>query len=115
MGAVPARFDRALDRRRAHPVYGDEAIAPPASPLEQALAAPLVAMVREAIERAEARGEERARARRTHYSVAEAAEALGISPTHCRRMIDEGVVPSLRLGERVVVPRVALERLGVDR
>lgn len=65
-----------------------------------------------AIARAEQRGEQRARALTTHLTVAEAAESLRISQTHCRKLIEHGTVPSLRLGHRVVVPRVALERLG---
>lgn len=68
--------------------------------------------VADAITRAEARGEERARQLKTHLSIAEAAQALGISPAHCRRHIDAGQIPALRLGERVVIPRRALEELG---
>lgn len=68
--------------------------------------------VADAITRAEARGEERARALRTHLSIPEAATALGISQAHCRRHIDAGDIPALRLGERVVIPRRALEELG---
>lgn len=44
-------------------------------------------------------------------SVAEAAEALGVSRAHLYRLIREGQFPHLRIGERVVVPRVALDRL----
>lgn len=69
--------------------------------------------VAEAIAAAEARGEARARALRTHLSVDEAAEALSVSPRHVRTLIERGELPSLRLGTRVVVPRIALERLGV--
>lgn len=71
------------------------------------------AAVADAIAAAEARGEDRARALKTHLSVPEAAEAIGISETHARSLITSGELPSVRLGTRVVVPRLALERLGV--
>ncbi len=65
-----------------------------------------------AIQRAEARGEERARTLKTHLSVPEAAQALGISETHCRSLIDEGTVKAIRLGTRVVISRKWLEDFG---
>lgn len=44
------------------------------------------------------------------YTVAEAAEVLTISESHARNLIADGQLPSLRLGRRVVVPKVALQR-----
>lgn len=50
---------------------------------------------------------------RLTLSVAEAADQLGISESHAYRLIRKGVLPSLRLGARIVVPKVALrEYLG---
>lgn len=66
-----------------------------------------------ALTRIEAAVEERYRTRRTHLTADETAEAMGIGITHCRRMIQDGTIPSVRLGDRVVVPVCALERLGV--
>jgi excisionase family DNA binding protein len=48
--------------------------------------------------------------RRT-ISVPEAARLLGISARHGYDMAREGKLPSLRLGERVVVPVEQLEKL----
>lgn len=48
---------------------------------------------------------------RLTFTVAEAAEALGITERHYRRLIERGEVPHLRLGGRVVVPKVALTAL----
>ena len=47
---------------------------------------------------------------RVVLSVAEAAVALGISTSLAYRLVREGELPSLRLGRRLVVPRVAIER-----
>ena len=41
-------------------------------------------------------------------SVREAARLLGISPAHAYELAARGVLPTLRLGHRIVVPRVAL-------
>lgn len=51
------------------------------------------------------------------YSVVEAAACLGISRSLAYDAISRGEIPSLRIGKRVVVPRVALLRLlgEVDR
>lgn len=78
------------------------------------LVADLVAtQLASAIERAERRGEDRARALRTHLSIPEAAMSLGISERHCRKLVADGTIPSLPLGNRLVVPRLALEQLGM--
>lgn len=44
-------------------------------------------------------------------SVAEAAQLLGLSPNHTWRLVQNGELPSFRLGRRVLVPRKALEQL----
>lgn len=49
-------------------------------------------------------------ARHTH-SVAEAAEALGISTPAAYAAIRRGELPHLRIGRRIVVPKLALLRL----
>lgn len=85
----------------------------PAGPtIEDLLVDRIGTAVADAIARAERRGEDRARALRTHLSIGETATALGISERHCRTLIDDGTIPSLSLGRRVVVPRRALEELG---
>lgn len=42
---------------------------------------------------------------------AEAAEVLGIDPRTLGRGIEEGTIPSIKIGRRVVVPRVPFLRL----
>lgn len=49
------------------------------------------------------------------YSVSEAAAALGVSPSHVRKMIRSGVIRAVRLGGRVLVPRVVLDEFGRER
>ncbi len=44
---------------------------------------------------------------RLTYSVAEAARVLGISRSYCYELVQQGVLPSLRLGRRRLVPRAA--------
>jgi excisionase family DNA binding protein len=44
------------------------------------------------------------------YSVPEAAQALGISECHARRLVRNGTIPSVQLEGRIVVPKVALAR-----
>ncbi len=48
---------------------------------------------------------------RAVLSVSEAADALGISASLAYRLVREGDLPSVRLGRRLVVPRVAIERV----
>lgn len=48
---------------------------------------------------------------RPALTVAEAAAALGISRALAYELVRRGEVPSVRLGRRIVVPRVALGRL----
>jgi excisionase family DNA binding protein len=46
------------------------------------------------------------------YSVPEAAKALATSTNTIRRMVDEGVLPTVpHMGNRVVIPRSAVARL----
>lgn len=45
------------------------------------------------------------------YSVAEAAEVLGVSTAHLYRMVAKGTMPCVRLGNRVVVPIHAIEEM----
>jgi excisionase family DNA binding protein len=45
---------------------------------------------------------------RLTYTVPEAAEAIGISDTQARRMIAAGLIPSMRIGRRVLVSRAEL-------
>lgn len=42
------------------------------------------------------------------YSVKEAAQALGVSPTTMRRLLKQGKVPSVHTGGRVLVPVAGL-------
>lgn len=48
--------------------------------------------------------------RRETLTVAEAAQVLGISRGAAYRAVRAGDIPSLRIGERIVVPRAALDR-----
>jgi excisionase family DNA binding protein len=44
------------------------------------------------------------------FTVREAAEVLGISKSHAYELVAQRVLPSLRLGRRIVIPRDALYR-----
>ena len=48
---------------------------------------------------------------RLTYTVPEAARILGISRGAAYAAAAEGTIPTLRIGRRLLVPRVALERL----
>ena len=48
---------------------------------------------------------------RATLTVAEAARVLGIGRNLAYELVRRGELPSLKLGARVVIPRVALERL----
>jgi excisionase family DNA binding protein len=48
---------------------------------------------------------------RLTLTITEAAEALGISRSLAYEMAATGSLPTLRFGRRLVVPRVALDRL----
>ena len=45
------------------------------------------------------------------YNVRETAEVLGISRSHAYDLIKQGVIPVIKLGRRIVVPKVKLEQL----
>jgi len=44
------------------------------------------------------------------YSVRETAEALGLHPNTVYELISEGKLPALRLGRKILVSRVELEK-----
>lgn len=48
---------------------------------------------------------------RAVFCVAEAAQVLGISRALAYDLVRRGELPSIRLGRRILVPRIALERL----
>ena len=48
---------------------------------------------------------------RITLTVTEAANLLGISRNLCYEAVSKGEIPSIRLGNRLLVPRVALEQL----
>ena len=48
---------------------------------------------------------------RLAYSVTEAAQRLGVGPMTLYREITEGKLPAIRIRDRVLVPKVVLERL----
>jgi excisionase family DNA binding protein len=48
---------------------------------------------------------------RLAYSVNEAAQRLGVGPMTLYREIAEGKLPAIRIRDRVLVPKVVLERL----
>lgn len=48
---------------------------------------------------------------RLTYTVAEAATELGVSEWLLRRLIKRGEFPSIQLGGRTVVPKIAVERM----
>jgi len=48
---------------------------------------------------------------RLTLKVEEAGRLLGISRSHAYDLIREGVIPSLRLGRRIVVPRRAIDAM----
>ena len=50
-------------------------------------------------------------ARREALSVRETASALGLSQSAIRDAIRRGQLPSFRVGDRVLIPRPALDRL----
>lgn len=50
-------------------------------------------------------------AQRPTATVDEAAEILGISRNTCYEAIHRKEIPSIRIGRRILVPRVALDRL----
>lgn len=51
------------------------------------------------------------RSRRETLSVAEAGELLGISRSSAFQAASNGQLPVIKIGKRLLVPRVALERM----
>ena len=49
--------------------------------------------------------------RRLCVTVPEAAEMLGISRNFAYQLVREGKLPSIRFGKRILIPRVALEKM----
>ena len=49
--------------------------------------------------------------RRLCVTVPEAAEMMGISRNFAYQLVKEGKLPSLRFGKRILIPRVALEKM----
>ncbi len=49
--------------------------------------------------------------RRLVFSVEETAVLLGISRAFAYELVARGEIPSLRLGRRIVVPRLAIDEL----
>jgi len=45
------------------------------------------------------------------FTVPEAGQLLGVSRATAYELAKQGIIPTLRLGKRLVVPRIALERL----
>jgi excisionase family DNA binding protein len=49
-------------------------------------------------------------AKRQTLSIRETAKILGVGINQCYAAARAGTIPSIRVGDRVLVPRVALER-----
>ncbi|MDG7002202.1 MAG: helix-turn-helix domain-containing protein [Nitrososphaerota archaeon] len=49
--------------------------------------------------------------RRSVLTVEEAAEMLGLSRAFAYEAVNRGEIPSIRIGRRILVPKVALDRL----
>lgn len=49
--------------------------------------------------------------RRLCVTVPEAAAMLGISRNFAYQLVREGKIPSIRFGKRILIPRVALEKM----
>jgi len=48
------------------------------------------------------------------YSIAEAAESLGLSQVYVRKLIAIGKIASVRFGKRVMVRKPELERVATE-
>jgi len=48
---------------------------------------------------------------RVAYSPMECARACGLSLNHVYDLIRLGIIPSVRLGKRILIPRVELEKI----
>jgi len=45
------------------------------------------------------------------YSVSEAAQAIGLGRNSTYEAIARGEIPAVRIGKRILVPRIALEQM----
>jgi len=45
------------------------------------------------------------------YNVEETGKALGLSRASAYKAVHDGIIPTIRIGRRLVVPRVQLEKL----
>ena len=45
------------------------------------------------------------------YSVPDAGRLLGLSRATSYMLVSQGVIPAIRLGRRLVVPKIAIERM----
>ncbi len=48
------------------------------------------------------------------WSLAETAEALGLSEAYVRRLVAEGKIASVRFGKRVMVRKIEVERIAMQ-
>ncbi|MBI2851738.1 MAG: helix-turn-helix domain-containing protein [Chloroflexi bacterium] len=48
---------------------------------------------------------------RLTLSIAEAAQVLGISRNSCYLAVKTGELPSIKIGSRILIPRLSLERM----
>lgn len=49
------------------------------------------------------------------YSVMETASMLGIGKTLAYELVRKGKIPSIKLGRRIIIPRMAIENLLYNR
>ena len=49
--------------------------------------------------------------KRLCLTVPEVAKLLGISRNYCYELVRRGIIPSIRLGKRILIPRAALEKM----
>lgn len=49
--------------------------------------------------------------KRLCVTVPEAAAMLGISRNFAYQLVREGIIPSIRFGKRILIPRAALEKI----
>ena len=48
-------------------------------------------------------------------TVEQTAEILGISNPTAYKGVEKGVIPSIRIGRRILIPKAALEKAGTSR
>jgi len=52
--------------------------------------------------------------KRLCITVPEAAELMGVSRNHCYGLVKRGRIPSIRLGNRIVIPKIALDKMFAE-